>query len=178
MQLFETLEDKRISLDVDGLLSNFYLAICREYDKPLINMHSWSLPWISEIFHEIAKDKDFWASLPILTPPEAINFEVAAYITSIPEEIAQVRAAWLSLRGYPDAPVVVAHDKLKACITHDIDIHIDDKPKIIKELNESGAVTGIQFYPPYAVWEKVGPVIRNLHDFHKYVEWENKSSPA
>lgn len=136
-----------VTLDVDGILANFYLAACRRFDLPynvVTQFYMEGLKW-----DEIKDDYEFWNTLPTLSPPEAITFDFNKYLTSIPDGMEQARIDWLSKNGYPDVPMTASHNKAAHCKKHGIDVLIDDKPKTIRECKELG-VFAIQFIPYYA----------------------------
>lgn len=135
----------KVGLDVDGVLANFYLQFCRKYDYKYEVIHEWQLPNIVKKWNEIAKNEEFWETLPVMSPPESITFDFDYYITSIPEYLKGSRENWLSKNGFPDKPVIVSHDKAKTCKKLGVGILIDDKPKSVY----GSDIYHIQFLPDY-----------------------------
>jgi len=146
--------DFKVALDVDGVIANFYLHICRWFNKPYTHINDWDVKWIAEKFDEIKNDKRFWLSIPTLMPPEAINFNIDYYITSIPKVQRQTRQQWLSINGFPNRPVIVSYDKLKTCRALGVDVLIDDRPKTLSQIRNSTDINGIQFTPSYMKIDK------------------------
>ena len=68
---------KKIGLDVDGVLAGFYQEIVKRFNSPEKIKH-WFDPTanVDEHWHKIQDAYEFWANLPILTPPEQIPFEI------------------------------------------------------------------------------------------------------
>jgi len=138
----------KIGLDVDGVLANFNLAVSRFHNKPHITTNSWEQDWITELFHTIEHDDEFWDELPVLSHPEEITFEFDYYITAVPEHKKQNRINWLKKNGFPDKPVIVSDEKLETMRELGVDVLIDDKYSTIKEVQEAGLI-GIHFIPSY-----------------------------
>ena len=170
------MERLKVGLDVDGVLVNFYLHMCRWFNKPYIITEKWSTDWIDKKFDEIKDDKRFWLTLPTLMPPEAINFDFDYYITSIPKIQRQSRQQWLSMNGYPNKPVIVSYDKLKTCNILEVDILIDDKLATLDVIRNSDNVVGIQFIPSYMKVKSTHGdyAIRHLTGAKKIIEHLNK----
>lgn len=161
----------KIALDCDGVLANFYLEICRKFNRPVETIDDWEVPWIAENFNSIIDDYDFWVNLPILTHPEEISFEFDYYITSLPEHLKPAREEWLKKNKFPDKPVVISFEKEKTMLELGVDIIIDDKYQTIKEVSDSGLI-GIHYLPYYfrQKQENHEHTIRNLHDVNEIVE--------
>lgn len=138
----------KVALDVDGVLANFYLAMCIKFNKPYVSVNSWSNSWQEENFPKTFDDLEFWDTLPNINHPHAITFEFDCYITAIPEHLKDSRIKWLKKHGYPDKPVITAHDKATAMIENDITILIDDKFENINNVHKAG-LYGIHYVPDY-----------------------------
>lgn len=137
-----------IALDVDGVLANFYLAMCRRYNKPYKVIDRWEEPWLADKVKETFDDHEFWENLPVLNPPESIHFDISCYMTSIPPSLIEPRKNWLLKNGFPDKPIVACYDKHAMCPSLKIDVLVDDRPKTVREVIGIG-VKCVQFIPHY-----------------------------
>jgi hypothetical protein len=140
-----------ISYDIDGVLANFLnafletgreLGLGDELPDHWVLFDEWEIasPEVgAEIWSRIEGDNKWWMNIPphedahIVTP-------VHCYITSrsIPSKVSR---AWLQYHGFPPAPVHtvdVGNSKLKTTLEEGVDLHIDDKPATVRELNENG----------------------------------------
>ena len=139
----------KIALDVDGVLANFYGSVCKKYNQPMLVVNDFNLEWATQkMWDEIYNDYDLWENLIVLSPPQAITFEFDYYITHIPEHLLESRIKWLRDNGYPEKPVIDSDDKLASMRRLGVDILIDDKPEIVKEVNKAGLLA-IQYVPYY-----------------------------
>ena len=139
----------KVALDIDGVLADFYLGICRAAKMPYV-MTKYNVKWINEHFHKIENDAQFWRNLPVLSPPESIGFEFDLYLTSSPKIMTSVRHEWLMHHGFPDKPVVHSKNKAKYCVENDVDLLIDDHFENVEGCVISGVST-LLFLPPY-IW--------------------------
>lgn len=150
--------------DIDGVLCNWYLGMCRKFNKSYKEVNMWDTEWLLECFEKTKGDKEFWLNLPVLTQPELLEgLNVKAYITSSPKEMINVRKEWLKKNGFPDAPVIYSESNKKheVCKKLNISTFIEDKPRTIKKFKQEKSETCIiQFIPEYAVWEEVKGVLR------------------
>lgn len=154
----------RYALDVDGVLLNWYKHTMRLLGYPYRRyLPKWRVPEVGKHWKRIEGDKRFWENIEALSSPDSLP-PVTCYITALPEQWKKAREENLRQLGFPEAPVVVSRDKLKTCLEYDITHYVDDAPKnIIPFLSTDIEV--FQFYPHYAAWEKVGPIITNLKQF-------------
>lgn len=140
----------KVGLDVDGVLANFYLSMCERYKQPYGILNDWhGCEFINNNLVEVNVDSEFWKTLRVLNDPSMLDFEFDYYITSIPDGMKEAREFWLKSNGFPDKPVIVAHDKLTACRALGVSILIDDKPSTLEIFREQDDVIGIQYIPPY-----------------------------
>ena len=140
----------KIGLDVDGVLANWYLGMCIKYNMPYELIDTWNVPWLLEKYHKVKGDEKFWESLPILSEPQAIIFEVAAYVTSIEEWLLDARTHWLAINGFVEAPIIVSHDKKVHCTDHGINVLVDDKLETLIDIKENAPnILPIKFTPSY-----------------------------
>lgn len=164
----------KIVLVCDDVLANFCLHAANHFGKPLGKVNYWCVETMDNIYGEgwfatIAPIKEFWETIPVLSRPSDIDFEVDSYMSSFPEEMYDIRVEWLRKNGFPDAPLIVTHDKLGECIKRGATHLVDDKPKTIAQLLDS-PVTGIHFITPYAGFQPVGTkVITNLKQVKQYL---------
>jgi hypothetical protein len=136
------------ALDVDGVLANFYLAMCRRFGQEYVVTDRWGVPWLNERLPEVDGDFDFWDNLPNMNRPDAITFDFDYYITAIPAKYKDSRIAWLKHHGYPDKPVIIAFDKAKAMKSRDVKILIDDKYENVEKVHAAG-MHAIHYVPDY-----------------------------
>lgn len=137
----------KVALDVDGILANFYLTVCKVFKKPYETVKKFGIDWLQ--FNKISKDVIFWTNLEILNHPESINFDFDIYLTSIPEDMLIARKIWLNSNNYPKKEVIVSRKKATYCIQNNIDVLIDDKPETIEDC-KNNKVLSIQYVPYYS----------------------------
>ena len=164
----------KIALDVDGVIANFYLAVCRRFNHPYETVERWYLPWLtSKMFDEVARDNEFWRTLPVLNPPEAITFDFQCYMTAVPHDQLESRIQWLKDNGFPNKPVIVSHDKISDCKILGIDVLIDDKPDTILAAADAG-IKAIRFVPQYFYEDLTShssyKIIRHLDEVNKFIK--------
>lgn len=136
------------ALDVDGVLANFYLAMCRKFGKEYVVINKWEVAWMDKHLPEIEEDSIFWNNLPNMNNPEAITFDFDYYITAIPTKHKDSRIAWLKRHGYPDKPVIIAFDKVAAMKERNVKILIDDRYENIEKVHAAG-MHAIQYVPDF-----------------------------
>lgn len=134
------LENKRIALDIDDVLSDFIGPFCKRFGIDKLPT-SWNFCEMTyDRLVQLKDDKEFWENLPVKTNPEDIPFEPCCYITSrnIPVEWTR---NWLKKNGFPIVPIhTVGIDKTKVEIAKEakVDIFVDDKFQNFVELNNAG----------------------------------------
>lgn len=144
------LTQRRIGLDIDGVLADFTRHIQEYLGRDTVNKAThWNDPFIRDNFGKIAKDEQFWATIPPLISPTDVQFEPAAYITarSISKEVTQ---KWLDENGFPKAPLIcVGHDESKIKVARDLklDAFVDDKFENFVELTKDGLFTYLMDAP-------------------------------
>ncbi|MCT4613135.1 MAG: hypothetical protein N4A47_07180 [Clostridia bacterium] len=154
----------RIGIDIDDTLTNLYeytIAYGQMYDyeelekDSMINPYGYDTPFIFEWSDE--EDKSFWEKYieEIVTKVNPRPFAVSVierlrregheiYIITARSNLwyknpYKISEEWLLKNKIEyDKLVVSARDKVKACKENDIDIHIDDSNKHLKELTEAG----------------------------------------
>lgn len=155
--------------DVDGVLLNWWKNCTRRLGLSY-ETKDWDNKVVADLWHYIEKSEVFFADLEALSPPDHIVTRVDGYLTACPEHFKKVRARNLKKLGYPDAPVIISHDKVRWLQENDPDaILIDDRPQTVLEGRKVGLKI-IQFVPDYF---KVGNIrkymITDLRDLSKYV---------
>jgi hypothetical protein len=166
----------KIALDVDDVLAAFTPHAHDFHEMPMCEtLDYWCVPtmdarlgqgWFME---HIAPVHEFWRTIPRLSNPEDIDFEVAYYISAFPEDMHDIRLNWLREHGFPEAPLICCSDKLAKCIELGVDVLVDDKPATIEKLKGS-PVKGIHFLPYYAGFAPVGEhVITNLNQIKNHI---------
>ena len=160
----------KVGLDVDGVLANFYLEFCRLCDKPYDVLYNWDTPWINDHFHKVIDDEEFWKRLPVVSPPESINFDFHYYITSVPPGMEEARAEWLNNHGFPDKPVIGTDKKVEVMQDLGVDILIDDKYDTLIAVEEAGMLP-IQFIPKFLYPEgEVPTTVKHLSEVKGIIE--------
>lgn len=130
----------RIGLDIDGVLAEFSAHFLKymnfENQEPATD---WDDPRFRDHFHEVAKNEEFWLSMPRLIDPKTLNFTPVIYVTARPIS-NEISTMWLLQNGFPDAPVVTVGEggsKVEA-LRGKVDIFVDDGYHNYVELNEAG----------------------------------------
>jgi len=141
-------ENDKVALDVDGVLANFYLAMCQRFGMEYVTIDRWGVPWLEKHLPEVDGDFTFWDNLPNMNRPDAITFDFDYYITAIPGKYKESRIKWLKHHGYPDKSVIIAFDKATAMKENGVGILIDDKYDNIEKVSYAG-LKGIHFIPDY-----------------------------
>lgn len=140
----------KIGLDVDDVLAAFYIAYALKHNKPLHPVDIWGEQWIVDKFPNDYLDEGFWINLPVLTPPEHIDFEVDCYISTLRPELQDIRKDWLMMNGFPDAPLYLTKDKLSVIKERDLDYFVDDKFETLDLIsNSEHKCKPIHFIPWY-----------------------------
>jgi len=156
------METFKIACDVDEVLGAFYPAICKKYNMPELQVDIWDgvgvNKWVADKFPELYNDLDFWKSIPRLSNPSSINFEIDHYITSIPDFLHDIREQWLLDNGFPKAPLICTlENKVKTMKALGINVLIDDKPTTVQAVRRNGMIA-FQFVPPYmSNYDKTDP---------------------
>lgn len=164
----------RIAVDVDDVLAAFTPYAHQFHKVPMDDkLDYWcertmnekmGVGWFSE---KIAPVQEFWKTIPVLSRPEEIDFDIFCYMSSFPEQMVEARYQWLFNSGFPPAILICIQDKITECKRLGITHLIDDKPSTIQKLQDTDTI-GIHFMAPYAGFEAVGDyVITNLNQVNK-----------
>lgn len=146
----------KYGIDCDNVLVGFVQGFFDWFNEPYRVVTEWDDPFIKDNFHLIAKDEKFWLTLPILSHPEDIKFDVECYITArtIPSEIT---AEWLYTKGFPVAPVITVgalkcgthNSKIDAVVDMKLDVFVDDHIKHWEEINNQTDCLCLLFSQPH-----------------------------
>lgn len=142
------LTDKKIGLDIDGVICNFEDAYCQKYNHPQFD--HWSSDYKTrENLEDAIKTEDFYKNLEPLIKGEEMPFEPHCYITSrsIPVEWTM---EWLQKNRFPAKPVYTlpfGSSKVDTAKKAGIDIFVDDSYTNFKELNKGGICTFLMDRP-------------------------------
>jgi uncharacterized HAD superfamily protein len=134
--------DKRVGLDIDGVIADFNAAARERYNISN-NPYAWyySYKFDSKMWEELKKDKGFWLDIPPYFDGTELPFEPVAYVThrSVPKEWCE---EWLEKNHFPCVPVYVVNgSKLDVIKSLNLDIFVDDKYANFTELNNNGVFT-------------------------------------
>lgn len=132
------LSDKKIGLDIDGVLADFHTHLCNTVGIDNYDPIHWNDPVVREKFNKVKDDPTFWLTMPSFE--NKINFEPHCYITSrsIDDSITQ---QWLETNGLPVAPLYCVgngESKVAAAIESGVTIFVDDKYENFTDLNKAG----------------------------------------
>lgn len=152
-----------IGLDVDDVLAGFYLEMCNRFGGSLEQIDIWGQDasvFINKHWDKVKSDEDFWENLPVISDPKDITFKFDYYISAFPVEMFEARKRWLDKNGFPEKPIICAHNKSFACKEYGVNVLIDDKKTTIKDIMCAGDKLGIWFRPSYMI--EAGQDITNL----------------
>lgn len=182
--MIEKLKDKRVGLDVDGVLANFSAGVIKRanelgvgeyFPKCCHDTNSWDM---SEMFSKVMKnlwnDPEFWLGLPVLENTLPLSFQPYCYITSrrVPSEVTK---QWLDKNGFPEALVITVKnpkEKLIHIREHNIHLFVDDLYSTVREMRDAG-VNALLMSAPYQSGHKTEceglPTIKSLSEVVNYV---------
>jgi uncharacterized HAD superfamily protein len=141
------LSNKKIGLDIDGVLADFSASFIELAKKEGINTNNsfdqshWNFPYeYNVLWNKIKNDKEFWLNIKPITTN--LTFEPDFYVTSrsIPSSWTE---EWISKNNLPCVPVYTTNGKSKVDILKQLkcDTFLDDCFSNFKELNQSGIRT-------------------------------------
>lgn len=155
------MEKWKIGLDVDGVLANWYLAMCRRFNKPYVTIDNWEQDWLNEEYKKVKdfsteqlerENRTFWKTLPIISHCESINFTVSGYITAMEEKLFHERLYWLYVNSFPNPNELhISFDKRKFCLKNGFNVLVDDKLSTLIDLRDNSDIIPIKFTPDYLV---------------------------
>jgi uncharacterized HAD superfamily protein len=151
------LTQKKIGLDIDGVLADFTGHLLRKIGYPDHKVTHWNDPVIRKGFEEHKYDPEFWMDLPPLLSREDVDFEPHCYITarSVSKDVTQ---AWLDKYHFPTAPIYsigIGESKVEVAKKAGMDIFVDDSFTNFVELNKAGICTFL-YDAPYNQKYEVG----------------------
>lgn len=180
----ERLENLKIGLDVDGVLSCFSSGVLKRakelgleasFPTSCEKVDSWDM---SEAFSRVMKDvwtdDQFWLDLPVLKGASPLPFKPYCYITSrqIPSSVTK---AWLDKNGFPEALVITVKnptEKLTYVKEHNLDLFVDDLYSTVRALREAG-VNALLMEAPYQRGHQKDceglPKITSLKEIENYI---------
>lgn len=137
-----TFFDKRVALDIDGVLADFNVAVRKKFNIEN-TPHAWYYSYkFNGIWKELNNDKNFWVNMPPYFDGSELPFEPVCYVThrGVPKEWCE---EWLEKNHFPCVPVHVVHngDKTQVLKESNVDVFVDDKYDNFKELNKNGIFT-------------------------------------
>lgn len=159
--------DKKIGLDIDGILADFNLAIDELCDGKVGDPHDWNNPILCKKFEEVKRDPNFWLSLKPMISPKDIPFEAHCYITSRSIDVS-ITKQWLDANGFPDAPIYsvgIGESKIDVAKKSGIDYFIDDYTKNFIELNRAGICT---FLMDRSYNQKINAGYKRIQNFEDF----------
>ncbi len=160
-----------IALDIDDVLAGYVIGLHKAFNRTLEPHNHWqkdgacgqmifkypenpdNFEFSQEYLDKCEHNKDFWYNLPVISLPININFQVACYITSSPENMVQVRESWLERHGFPKAPVIHCKQKHVTMKQLSVDVLVDDKLSTIQKVREN-KLLGLHFKPWYSNLEE------------------------
>ena len=142
-RLHSYFQDRKVGIDIDGVIADFNGAIHRIIGKPDHSPVDWEDPNINKVYEEVRNNEDFWLNLRPLVSVKDIPFQPHCYITSrsINPKITQ---QWLHNHGFADVPlycVKSGESKVETALKSGVDYFIDDYYKNFIELNKAGVCT-------------------------------------
>lgn len=143
----------KISCDIDGVLADFESSYLERFGNPKTD---------SEITYNVrnilAKDKDFWLNLPVLSE---LNWIPKQYTTA---RIIKKRwiKEYLDKEMFPKAPIyqifgygLSKYNKIRMGGCH---VHIDDSLSVFKDLNSRGQICLLVDSPSNQDWGPIGRI--------------------
>ena len=152
---------KRIGLDIDGVLADFYLGWHMLYpeipsrpDQYNMDKKLWSRV---NNMKEAGTLDDFYLNLQPLIKPEELEFDPHCYVTSRPVD-SEITEKWLKKRGFPNKPVYtvpMGTSKVNVIKDAKIELFIDDFYKNFVDLTNNGILCYL-FSAPWNLMHDVG----------------------
>lgn len=136
------LKPPKIGLDIDCVLADFVGHWVKYFNQDFPEWWYFDRE-MQKKMEEMKDNKDFWMSMPVLTPASEIPFEPHCYITSriIPNEWTE---EWLDKNGFAAKPVYtigINESKVEAAKQAGITLYIDDSMANFIALNRAGICT-------------------------------------
>lgn len=147
---------KIVSIDVDGILADFYGDVCIRHNREVVPVKEFYVPWIGEVYESVANIPTFWSEMSVLVKPSELEFEYDHYISTLRPTMRGARQEWLDKNGYAPKPLHLSDEKHVVCEELGIDIHIDDKLETVLNIIEfCPNTTPILHLPIYLQYENI-----------------------
>lgn len=172
------IHNKRIALDIDGILAdftNYFTKYCLKKglniseEESYIHLH-WNFPYKwSEAWEEIKQDRNFWLNMPVIECNKELKFEPLCYVTAR-EVDTEITMEWLEKNKFPCSPVFTTNGKSKVDILRQqkVDIFVDDSYDNFNQLTNNNIFTYLMTQP-YNKKYKVGHRrIEKLNDLFNF----------
>lgn len=161
----------KVGLDIDGLCSHFTKGFYKWFNEPFVPPTKWEDEFISKNFKKIIGVEEFWSTLPVLSPPETICYDILCYITARPCE-SHISWKWLVEHGYPNKPVfTVGPGESKVKIINDLELNffVDDHSVNVLDINKNTNCCALLFTQPHNDWMAMEPRINCLSELKQYL---------
>lgn len=182
-------KERKIALDIDGVLANFYEAFVKEAtargigtpDAMYENQFHWNLLYshhpLWEIIHKDEEAvEDFFVN-KVQPFPVEVPFEPTCYITARKID-SRITQRWLEKHNFPCVPVYSTNEQSKVdiLVKNQIDIFVDDAFHNFVDINNSGLTFCYLMDAPYNRKYDVGhmriyklsDIITGDHLIHNY----------
>ena len=143
----------KISIDIDGILSDWTGAWHKIYPEMTATPNSWYFDRnVSKRFEEMREAgtlNDFYLNIEPLIKPEDLPFEPHCYITARPV-LKEITEQWLDKYNFPGRKVIsltLRQSKIDAAKEAGVEIFIDDCYENFVELNNNGIFTYLYTAP-------------------------------
>lgn len=181
---------KRVGIDVDGILANFFPAYEKLWieESGGINLFPantlppvWNWPEhygydpaiLPRVWDRIKADPNFWSSLKPFKGVEDFLFDLSNmdhevyFITDRPGVDSQLQTQiWLEAQGYMLPNVIISRrGKGIICEALCIEVYIDDKPENLEDVKEHEPADLYMLDYPYNQHCRAGKRISKLEDF-------------
>lgn len=142
-RLHSYLSDKKVGIDIDGVIADFNGAIHTLAGVPGHAPVDWEDPNINRVYQKVKADKKFWLDLQPLVHVKDIPFQPHCYITSRSID-PEVTKEWLNNHGFADVPLYCVgsgESKVETALKSGVHYFIDDYYRNFVELNKAGICT-------------------------------------
>jgi uncharacterized HAD superfamily protein len=160
--------EKRIGLDIDGVIANFSDAFQKRFGLNL-PVHHWEFTYAwRDHKHKLVDDEEFWFNIEPLIEGKNLPFEPICYCTNrlIGTRITE---QWLEKNNFPCKPVITVNGgKVEKLKEQKLDIFVDDNYDTFIELNNAGICTYLWDRPHN---QKYNVGHKRLHSLNDLVTW-------